>query len=220
LHFDITDAMLQAVFRGGSDVDARDLPALGCLHGMGETTHSIGLAVACEMSRTKAVSERSGCPINLTLEVVGDKWSLLVIRDMMFGNRRHFRELLTKSEEGISSNILADRLKTLLGHGIITRQDDPSHKQKGIYSLTEQGIELLPILAQMAGWGVKYLPVSEELGIRARLLSEGGPKMWAEFMDELRETHLGARRRRKAGSSVGDRLQAAFERVAARKAKK
>ncbi len=65
--------------------------------------------------------DRSGCPINLTLEVVGDTWSLLIIRDMMFGNRRHFRELLMRSEEGISSNILADRLKTLLDHGIITR---------------------------------------------------------------------------------------------------
>ena len=119
---------------------------------------------------------RSGCPINLSLEVLGDKWSLLIIRDMMFGNRRHFRELLTKSEEGISSNILADRLKTLLEEGIITREDDPTHKQKGIYSLTEQGIELLPVLAQMAAWGYKYLAVSEELGIRARLLSEGGPK--------------------------------------------
>src|ERR1700674_4949384 len=149
-------------------------------------------------------AQRSGCPINLTLEVVGDKWSLLVIRDMMFGGRRHFRELLTKSEEGISSNILADRLKTLLDQGIITWADDPSHKQKGIYSLTEQGIELLPILAQMSGWGFKYLAVSEELGIRAKLLSEGGPKMWAEFMDELREIHLGAVRR-KRGPSVGER---------------
>src|SRR6478672_10006640 len=160
---------------------------------------------------------RSGCPINLTLEVVGDKWSLLIVRDMMFGNRRHFRELLTKSEEHISSNILADRLKTLLDQGIITRDDDPSHKQKGIYSLTEKGIELLPILAQMSGWGFKYLPVSEELGIRAKLLSEGGPKMWAEFMDELREIHLGTKRRRKPGASVGERLQAAYEKVVARK---
>jgi DNA-binding HxlR family transcriptional regulator len=164
-----------------------------------------------------ADTERSGCPINLTLEVVGDKWSLLVIRDMMFGNRRHFRELLTKSDEGISSNILADRLKTLLEAGIITREDDPSHKQKGIYSLTEQGIELLPILAQMAGWGYKYLPVSEEFGIRARLLKEGGPKVWAEFMDELRESHLGVKRRKKAGPSVRERLQAAYERVIAKK---
>ena len=165
-------------------------------------------------------AQRSGCPINLTLEVVGDKWSLLIVRDMMFGNRRHFRELLTKSEEGISSNILAGRLKTLLEQGIITWSDDPSHKQKGIYSLTEQGIELLPVLAQMSGWGFKYLRVSEALGIRAKLLSEGGPKMWAEFMDELRETHLGLKRRKKTGPSVGERLQAAYEKVMARKGKK
>ena len=107
-------------------------------------------------------------------------------------------------------NILADRLKTLLDEGIITREDDPTHKQKGIYSLTEQGIELLPVLAQMASWGYKYLPVSEELGIRARLLSEGGQKLWAEFMDELRETHLGLKRRKRNGPSVGERLQAAY----------
>ncbi|WP_315701607.1 MULTISPECIES: helix-turn-helix domain-containing protein [unclassified Bradyrhizobium] len=156
-------------------------------------------------------AQRSGCPINLSLEVLGDKWSLLIIRDIMFGNRRHFRELLGKSEEGISSNILADRLKTLLEAGIITREDDPTHKQKGIYSLTEQGIELLPVLAQMAGWGYKYLPVTEELGIRAKLLTEGGPKLWAELMDELREIHLGRKPRRKTGPSVGERLQAAYE---------
>jgi DNA-binding HxlR family transcriptional regulator len=162
---------------------------------------------------------RSGCAINLTLEVVGDKWSLLIIRDMMFGNRRHFRDLLTRSEEGISSNILADRLQRLLEQGIITWADDPSHKQKGIYSLSEQGIELLPILAQMSAWGVKYLPVTEELGIRAQLLSDGGPKMWAEFMDELRQTHLGIVRRKKTGPSVGERLQAAYQRVLAKKAK-
>jgi DNA-binding HxlR family transcriptional regulator len=169
---------------------------------------------------------RSGCPINLTLEVVGDKWSLLIIRDMIFGNRRHFRELLLQSEEGIASNILADRLKTLLEQGIITKADDPSHKQKAVYSLTEQGIELLPILAQMAGWGRKYLPVTEELGIRAQLLEEGGPKMWRALMSELRETHLGAakdateRRRSKSGrASVASRLQAAYEAVVARRAR-
>ncbi|WP_439632432.1 winged helix-turn-helix transcriptional regulator, partial [Shinella sp.] len=60
---------------------------------------------------------RSGCPINLTLEILGDRWSLIVLRDMMFGNRRHFRELLTKSEEGIASNILADRLRRLVEEG-------------------------------------------------------------------------------------------------------
>jgi len=165
--------------------------------------------------------QRSGCPINLTLEVVGDKWSLLVIRDMIFGNRRHFRELLTQSEEGIASNILADRLKRLVEQGIIAKADDPSHKQKSIYSLTEQGIELLPVLAQMATWGRKYLAVSEELSIRAQLLEQGGPKLWDEFMSELRETHLGApsRRRSKTRASVAARLQAAYEAVVAKQKK-
>jgi DNA-binding HxlR family transcriptional regulator len=164
--------------------------------------------------------QRSGCAINLTLEVLGDKWSLLIIRDIIFGNRRHFRELLTTSQEGISSNILADRLKTLVERGILTRADDPTHKQKGIYSLTEQGIELLPLLAQMSAWGVKYLPVTEALGIRARLLAEGGPKMWADFMDELRETHLGIKRRKKSGPTVAERLRNAYEEVVAREAAK
>jgi len=160
---------------------------------------------------------RSGCPINLTLEVLGDKWSLLVIRDIIFGNRRHFRELLTKSEEKIASNILADRLKILMEQGIVTRADDPSHKQKVIYSLTEKGIELLPILAQMSAWGRKFLPVTEELSIRAQLLEEGGPKLWAEFMDELRELHLGIKPKKKAKVSVGARLQAAYELVMERR---
>jgi DNA-binding HxlR family transcriptional regulator len=162
--------------------------------------------------------QRSGCPINLTLEAIGDKWSLLIIRDMIFGNRRHFREMLSKSEEGIASNILADRLKRLVAQGIITRSADPSHKQKAIYSLTGQGIELLPILARMAIWGRKYLPVTEELGIRARLLEEGGPTMLAAFMAELRAMHLGAPGTggaTAAGASVAARLQAAYEAVVA-----
>ena len=93
-------------------------------------------------------NHRSGCPINLSLEVFGDKWSLLIIRDMMFGGKRHFRELL-RSEEGISSNILADRLRKLLGEGMITRADDPSHKQKAIYSLIERAIWNFPASAAL-----------------------------------------------------------------------
>ena len=166
---------------------------------------------------------RSGCPINLTLEVLGDKWSLLIIRDVIFGNRRHFRELLVKSEEGVASNILADRVKRLEEQGIITRANDPSHKQKSIYSLTEQGIELLPVLAQMAGWGRKYLPVTEEDSIGAKLLDEGGPKMWSKFMSELRALHLGAGTRRKsttATPSVAAELQAAREAVGKKKVRR
>jgi DNA-binding HxlR family transcriptional regulator len=156
---------------------------------------------------------KSGCPINLTLEVLGDRWSLLIIRDMMFTNRRHYRELLAGSEEGISSNILADRLRMLTVRGIITKVDDPTHKQKATYSLTEQGIELVPVLAQMGAWGVRYLTVTEELGVRAELLAGGGPAMWNAFMNELRERHLDApvSRKKRGGLSVTEQLEVAYQ---------
>jgi DNA-binding HxlR family transcriptional regulator len=132
---------------------------------------------------------RSGCPINLTLEALGDRWSLIVIRDLMFGNRRHFRELLTRSEERIASNILADRLTRLEKAGLVSRRDDPSHKQKVIYSLTEASIALVPLLAHMGGWGLRHTPASKELSVRAKILEDGGPKLWSEFMEELRHLH-------------------------------
>ena len=134
---------------------------------------------------------RSGCPINLTLETLGDRWSLIVIRDIMFGNRRHFRVLLNESEEGIASNILADRLKRLVEAGLLSKADDPSHKQKSIYSLTEKAIQLVPLFAHMGAWGRRHMPVTHELSVRAELLEQGGPELWDEFMDELRVLHLG-----------------------------
>ncbi|KAF5888437.1 helix-turn-helix domain-containing protein, partial [Rhizobium sp. PEPV16] len=133
---------------------------------------------------------RSGCPINLTMEVLGDRWSLIIIRDIMFGNRRHFRDLLTHSEEGIASNILAARLKRLLSLGFISKRDDPSHSQKAIYSLAEPAIQLVPVFAMIGAWGRRHLPVSEELSIRAQLLEEGGPPLWDEFMEDLRQIHI------------------------------
>jgi DNA-binding HxlR family transcriptional regulator len=155
---------------------------------------------------------RSGCPINLTLEMLGDRWSLIVIRDIMFGNRRHFRELLNRSEEGIASNILADRLKRLVESGLLTKRDDPSHRQKAIYSLAEPAIQLVPLLVQMGGWGRVHAPASEELSIRAQLLEEGGPAMWQAFMQELRALHLDMPATR---PSVMAKLQAAYEEAVA-----
>lgn len=134
---------------------------------------------------------RSGCPINLTLETLGDRWSLIVIRDIMFGNRRHYRDLLNNSEEGIASNILADRLKKLTEAGLLSTSPDPAHKQKTLYNLTEPAIQLVPLLAQMGGWGRRFTPATRELSIRAQLLEEGGPEMWEAFMAELRSLHLG-----------------------------
>lgn len=153
-------------------------------------------------------TQRSGCPINLTLEQLGDRWSLIVIRDVMFGNRRSFGALLDQSEEGIASNILANRLKQLTAAGLLTRSPDPSHRQKRIYSLTEASIELVPLLAHMAAWGRRHTHASYELSVRAELLEEGGPALWHAFMNELRYLHLGAPRPER---SVFGELQAAYE---------
>jgi DNA-binding HxlR family transcriptional regulator len=157
-------------------------------------------------------SQRSGCPINLTLEVLGDRWSLLILRDMIFGGRRRFRELL-RSEERIASNILADRLKTLVEAGLLTRAGDPAHKQKTVYSLTEQAIDLVPVFAQIGAWGSRWLPVTEALSIRARLLEAGGPPLWARFMAELRCEYLAGSV--PPGPSVRAELEAAYQRVVA-----
>lgn len=93
---------------------------------------------------------------------------------------------------GIASNILADRLKRLLENGLLTRTEDPDHRQKALYSLTEPAIQLVPLLAQIGAWGRRYTPATRELSVRAQLLEEGGPKLWAAFMDESRSLHLGA----------------------------
>ena len=133
---------------------------------------------------------KSGCPINLTVELLGDRWSLIIVRDIMFGGQTHFRELLTGSVEGIASNILAARLTKLVAAGLLTRDDDPSHRQKVEYHLTEASIQLVPVLAALGAWGSRWLHTTPELAVRAELLAAGGAPMWDRFMDELRATHL------------------------------
>ena len=160
------------------------------------------------------IENRSGCPINLALEVLGDRWSLIVLRDIMFGNRRRFRELLTRSEEGIASNILAARLKRLVEAGVLSRRGDPAHRQRGIYSLTEKAIQLVPVLVQLGAWGRRHLPASPELAVRQQAMEEGGPPLWSAFADELRHIHLETPLP-EGRESVIARLQAAFEQAAA-----
>jgi DNA-binding HxlR family transcriptional regulator len=160
---------------------------------------------------------RSGCPINLTVEMLGDRWSLIILRDLIFGDRRHYREILSRSEEGIATNILAERLRMLVAAGMLTKAADPTHKQRSIYSLTEKAIALVPLFAQLGAWGRRYTPATKELSIRAQLLEEGGPPMWNQFMAELRHVHLGQRNRRR-GPTVAEQLQAAYEKLRSRKA--
>jgi len=131
---------------------------------------------------------RSRCPISLALDVIGDRWSLLIVRDLMFAGKRYYRELM-RSDEGISSNILAERLARLVDVGVLSRTDDPNHQQKAIYSLTPMGIDLLPIVAQLGIWGRKYLPVTPESGAHAKRLEKGGATLLKKIQAELRRQH-------------------------------
>jgi DNA-binding HxlR family transcriptional regulator len=148
-----------------------------------------------------ATRRRSECPINLAVEMLGDRWSLLVLRDIMFAGKRHYRELLA-ADERISTKILADRLRALTDAGLLTRRDDPTHKQKAIYSLTDRSIALVPVLTHLGVWGHRHLNASDELSRYAEVLFQGGSDLWEGFMDDLRETHLGpAARRRPIGEA-------------------
>ena len=151
---------------------------------------------------------RSGCPINAAVEAFGDRWSLIVLRDIVFGDRRYFRELQAGSLEGIASNILADRLKRLVELGLLTREDTRPG-QRARYSLTEPAIQLVPVFAQLGSWGLRHRPTSRALRVRAELLEQGGPALWEEFMAELRREHLGSRSPAPS-PSVRERLDAAY----------
>jgi len=136
-----------------------------------------------------ATTHRSHCPINLALEVLGDRWSLLIVRDLMFSDRHHYRELL-QSEEGISSNILAERLGRLVDAGVLSRADDPTHKQKAIYKLTPMGSDLLSVIAALGSWGRKYLPVTKRSAAVALSLEKGEMSGLKRLRASLIEAHL------------------------------
>ncbi|MFK4729284.1 helix-turn-helix domain-containing protein [Agromyces mediolanus] len=149
----------------------------------------------------------------MTVELLGDRWSLIVLRDIIFGGHRHFRELLDNSLEGIASNILSSRLTKLVEAGLLTRNEDPSHRQKIDYRLTEAAIELIPVLAQLGEWGARWLPTAPELAIRAQILADGGPDLWDRFMDELRDVHL--RGKPSPAGGVMAEISGAYARAAA-----
>jgi len=103
----------------------------------------------------KEIKRKSDCPINFALEIFGDKWTFLIVRDLMFKGKHFYGEFLL-SEEGIATNILSDRLSLLESNGLISKSSDPSHKQKIIYRLTRKGIDLVPLLVEVIMWSAKY----------------------------------------------------------------
>ncbi len=129
---------------------------------------------------------KSYCPINQALEVFGDKWTLLIIRDIMFDGKRYFREMLN-SDEKIASNILTDRLNKLEQFGILIKTKDAHHKQKNVYSLTEKGIDLMPVMLNIANWSAHHRDVTEEGKIKVKNYVDGGKELQDKMRKALKE---------------------------------
>ena len=131
----------------------------------------------------------SGCPIDFALELFGDRWTLLVIRDLLVRRKRFFHEMMA-SDEGIASNILSSRLKKLERWGLIERTTDPENRRQVIYSLTSKGIDLAPVLVEIAVWSAKHDPhtkINRTWARRAREDHDAVVKETvAEFVDGLK----------------------------------
>jgi DNA-binding HxlR family transcriptional regulator len=104
---------------------------------------------------TATRERRQQCPIDYALEVFGDRWTLLVLRDLLLAGKRQYRDLLA-SKEGIATNILADRLKKLEQAGLVERNPDPDDRRQIIYSLTDKALDLIPVLLEISRWSAKY----------------------------------------------------------------
>ena len=141
-------------------------------------------------SRAQGRASRSSCPVSIALELIGDPWSLLVIRDLMFKGRRRYKEFL-EAEEGIASNVLADRLQRLEAAGMLVRTTDPEDGRRAVYSLTRKGIELAPVLVEMVIWS-------------ARHHDTGAPPAIVRMMREQREAFLQGVLEDWASNQIGD----------------
>ncbi|MFD1002066.1 winged helix-turn-helix transcriptional regulator [Ohtaekwangia kribbensis] len=133
----------------------------------------------------KKSKKRSNCPVSSSLDVWGDKWSLLIVRDLMFKKECTYGDFL-KSDEKIATNILASRLQVLEENKIIEKLDHPDSKAKVLYKLTRKGIDLLPLMIEINLWAEKYYPIPED---RKALLKEvkkdrdGFIKVWTQRLE-------------------------------------
>lgn len=107
------------------------------------------------MRRNQARPRRSGCPIGIALDGVGDPWSLLIVRDLMFKGGKTFNDF-ANAGEGIATNVLADRLARLESKGIVSKDPDPADARRYIYRLTRKGIDLAPVLVELVIWSAAY----------------------------------------------------------------
>jgi len=136
------------------------------------------------MPAKRHAKRRSACPLNASVEMLGDRWSLLIIRDMMLRGFRTYKEFL-ECYEGIATNILADRLRKLVAYGILSTELDPSDGRKVIYLLTEKGIGLAPVLTEMVLWAAAHEDTGNQALVRQmqkdkKQFLAGVRKRWAK----------------------------------------
>ena len=129
--------------------------------------------------------KRSDCPLSSSLDVFGDKWSLLIIRDLLFYKKSTYNDFL-KSEEGIATNILASRLKALEENGVIEKSAHPDSKAKNLYKLTTKGIDLLPIIMEVYIWSDKYLALPADVKAIIKEVKKDKDKFIREVTKELK----------------------------------
>lgn len=134
----------------------------------------------------ESTKKRSDCPISCSLDIWGDKWSLLIIRDLLFKKESTYGDFL-KSEEKIATNILASRLLTLEAHGLIEKLDHPDSKAKVLYKLTTKGIDLLPLMIEMNIWANKYYDLPDENKKILKEVSKNKEQVIKSWMKELRK---------------------------------
>lgn len=144
--------------------------------------------VNCKVSRHDARMRnsakcRSHCPINFVLETFGDKWTLLIVRDLMFKGKRTYAEFL-QSPEGISSNILVERLKRLEKHGIVVRQP-AEDKRSTLYRLTAKGKDLLPVMLELTAWSAKHDSLTNTPTQFSTALRKGRSELMESILSKL-----------------------------------
>lgn len=131
--------------------------------------------------------KRSDCPVSCSLEVWGDKWSLLIVRDLMFAKQCTYGDFL-KSDEKIATNILASRLQTLEENGIITKSDHPDSKAKVLYKLTNKGIDLLPLMIEINLWAEKYYDLPADRKAMLKEVKKDKGKFIKKMANDLKKS--------------------------------
>jgi DNA-binding HxlR family transcriptional regulator len=129
---------------------------------------------------------RSSCPVSCALDILGDKWTLLVVRDLIFLRKRYFGDF-QNSPEKIATNILSDRLRKLEAAGMVLRQPDPDHGCRIIYAFTEKCVELVPTIMELIRWGAKHVPGSNAHENLVQRFDQDPMKFMAEIRLSLRK---------------------------------